>query len=101
MPWRRSASVNSTCPRRASESGAPSPPPAVDSGLRRALSQIERRSEFMLTKEENALITLTGPDTLGGALMRCYWHPIALSKELPQNGAPLPVRLLGEDLVLF
>src|SRR5580692_8476429 len=55
----------------------------------------------MLSKEENALITLTGPDTPGGALMRCYWHPIALSKEMPKDGAPLPVRLLGEDLVLF
>jgi phthalate 4,5-dioxygenase oxygenase subunit len=55
----------------------------------------------MLTKEENRLITLTGPGTPGGALMRCYWHPIALSDELPPNGAPLPVKILGEELVLF
>jgi hypothetical protein len=26
---------------------------------------------------------------------------VALSRELPERGAPLPVRLLGEDLVLF
>jgi hypothetical protein len=37
----------------------------------------------MLTKEENRLITLTGPGTAGGAPMRCYWHPI------------------GEELILF
>ncbi len=33
--------------------------------------------------------------------MRRYWQPAALSEELPAGGAPLPVRLLGEDLVLF
>ena len=55
----------------------------------------------MLTKEENRLITLTGPGTPGGALMRCYWHPIALAEELPPDGAPMPVKILGEELVLF
>ena len=55
----------------------------------------------MLTKEENRLITLTGPDTPGGALMRCYWHPVALADELPPGGAPMPVKILGEELVLF
>jgi phthalate 4,5-dioxygenase len=55
----------------------------------------------MLTNEENRLITLTGPDTPGGALMRCYWHPIALADELPPGGAPMPVKILGEELVLF
>ncbi len=55
----------------------------------------------MLTKEENQLITLTGPGTPGGALMRCYWHPIALTDELPPGGAPMPVKILGEELVLF
>jgi phthalate 4,5-dioxygenase oxygenase subunit len=53
----------------------------------------------MLTQEDNRLLTLTGPDTPGGALMRCYWHPVALSEEL--GGAPIPVRILGEELVLF
>jgi phthalate 4,5-dioxygenase oxygenase subunit len=55
----------------------------------------------MLTKEKNQLITLTGPGTPGGALMRCYWHPIALAEELPPGGAPMPVKVLGEELVLF
>ena len=55
----------------------------------------------MLTADQNALITRTGRGTPGGALIRSYWQPAALSEELPDGGAPLPVRLLGEDLVLF
>ena len=49
--------------------------------------------------EENELLTRTGPGTPGGNLMRRYWHPVALARELGE--APLPVRILGEDLVLF
>src|SRR5438067_7297493 len=55
----------------------------------------------MLTKEENALLTQTGPGTPCGALMRRYWQPVALAEELPSGGAPLPVRILSEELVLF
>jgi len=55
----------------------------------------------MITKEENDLLTQTGPGTPCGELIRRYWQPAALSEELPVGGAPKPVRLLGEDLVLF
>ena len=55
----------------------------------------------MLTKEENDLLTQTGPGTPGGSLLRSYWQPAALSEELPPDGAPLRIRLLSEDLVLF
>ena len=55
----------------------------------------------MLTKEQNDLLTQTGPGTPGGDLFRRYWQPVALSAELPPGGAPVPVCLLGEDLVLF
>ena len=55
----------------------------------------------MLSKEDNDLITQTGPGTPCGELMRRYWHPVALAREIPLGGAPKPVRLLGEDLVLF
>ncbi len=55
----------------------------------------------MIPKEENDLLTQTGPGTLCGKLMRRYWQPAALSGELPQGRATLPVRFLGEDLVLF
>jgi phthalate 4,5-dioxygenase oxygenase subunit len=55
----------------------------------------------MLTREQNDLLTRTGPGTPGGDLLRRYWQPVALAEELPLGSAPLPVRLLGEDLVLF
>jgi len=55
----------------------------------------------MLTQEENELLTRTGPGTPGGAMMRRYWQPVAVSEELGAGDAPLAVRLLGEDLVLF
>ncbi|HEY3115527.1 MAG TPA: Rieske 2Fe-2S domain-containing protein [Chloroflexota bacterium] len=55
----------------------------------------------MLSQEENDLLTRTGPGTPCGETLRRYWQPTALSEELPPDGPPLPVRLLGEDLVLF
>src|SRR5579884_1719760 len=56
----------------------------------------------MLTKEENEYITRTGPGTPMGALFRRYWMPALLSEELPEpDGAPVQVRLLGEDLVAY
>ena len=55
----------------------------------------------MLTAAENELVTRIGPGTPGGEMMRRYWQPAALAEELPIGGAPLPIRLLGEDLVLF
>jgi phenylpropionate dioxygenase-like ring-hydroxylating dioxygenase large terminal subunit len=54
----------------------------------------------MLTKEQNQLLTQTDRGTGAGELMRRYWQPVALSSDLTQD-APIPVRLLGEDLVLF
>jgi phthalate 4,5-dioxygenase len=56
----------------------------------------------MLTPEENELISRVGPGTAMGNVMRAYWLPALLSSELPErDGAPLRVRLLGEDLVAF
>jgi len=55
----------------------------------------------MLAKEENDLLTRTGPGTPCGNLLRRYWQPAALSEELPAGGDPLSVELLGEELVLF
>src|SRR6266581_4027155 len=55
----------------------------------------------MITREENQLLTQTGQGTPAGALLRRYWQPVALAEELPLGGAPLTVRILGEDLVLF
>ncbi|OFZ97361.1 MAG: hypothetical protein A3H35_20035 [Betaproteobacteria bacterium RIFCSPLOWO2_02_FULL_62_17] len=56
----------------------------------------------MLTREENDLLTRTGPGTRMGDLMRRYWIPTLLSDELPAPDCP-PRRLtlLGEKLVVF
>jgi nitrite reductase/ring-hydroxylating ferredoxin subunit len=51
--------------------------------------------------EENVRITRTGPGTPGGDFMRRYWQPVALTEELETDRPVVPVRLLGEDLVLF
>jgi phthalate 4,5-dioxygenase oxygenase subunit len=55
----------------------------------------------MITQEENQLLTQVGRGKPAGELLRRYWQPVALSEELPAGGAPVPVRILGEDLVLF
>jgi hypothetical protein len=55
----------------------------------------------MLSAEQNELITRTGSGTPAGALMRRYWQPAALVDELSGNRPVKPVRLLGENLVMF
>jgi 5,5'-dehydrodivanillate O-demethylase len=54
----------------------------------------------MLSKEQNDQLTRVGPGTPMGNLLRRYWQPIAARGELEQEPVR-PVRLLGEDLVLF
>jgi len=55
----------------------------------------------MITQQENDLLTRTGKGTPAGEMIRRYWQPVALAEELPQGGAPLPVKILGEELALF
>jgi phthalate 4,5-dioxygenase len=55
----------------------------------------------VLKHEDNELVTRTGPGTPLGRLMRAYWQPAALVSEMPAERPVKPVRLLGEDLVLF
>lgn len=56
----------------------------------------------MLTKEENELLTRTGPGTPMGELFRRFWIPALLSEELPgPECPPARVALLGEKLVAF
>ena len=64
-------------------------------------AQTKIGNDQMLSQEDNNLITHTGPGTPGGNLLRRHWHPVALVEELPRDGAPLPVRIMSEDLVLF
>ena len=54
----------------------------------------------MLTREENELVTRTGPGTPMGEVMRRYWMPALISSELPEPDCPpVRVQLLGEQLV--
>jgi len=54
----------------------------------------------MITEELNEKLTHVGPGTPMGNLLRRYWHPFAALAELDERPTR-PVRLLGEDLVLF
>ena len=56
----------------------------------------------MLRKEQNDLLTQTGPGTPGGRLFRSYWMPALLASELPENECPpVRVKLLSERLLAF
>jgi 5,5'-dehydrodivanillate O-demethylase oxygenase subunit len=54
----------------------------------------------MLSEAQNRAITQVGRGTPMGELLRRYWMPIAAVAELDDTPVK-PVRLLGEDLVLF
>src|SRR5256885_4134592 len=56
----------------------------------------------MLSREDNELLCRVGRDTPTGNLLRQYWIPALMSSELPErDGAPVRVRLLGENLIAF
>jgi phenylpropionate dioxygenase-like ring-hydroxylating dioxygenase large terminal subunit len=56
----------------------------------------------VLSRQENELLTRVGAGAPMGDLLRQYWIPALLSRELPQpDGDPMRVRILGEDLVAF
>ncbi|MFT5511198.1 MAG: phthalate 4,5-dioxygenase oxygenase subunit [Hyphomicrobiaceae bacterium] len=55
----------------------------------------------MLNQQENDDLTRVGPSSKAGAVLRRYWQPAALTVELVGNRPVVPVKLLGEDLVLF
>lgn len=53
----------------------------------------------MLRKEQNDLLTQTGPGTPMGRLFRFYWTPVLLASELPENDCP-PVRVAIQSRAL-
>lgn len=55
----------------------------------------------MISQHLNTEITRVGPGTPAGDVLRRYWQPAALADELAGPRPVVPVRLLGEDLVLF
>jgi phenylpropionate dioxygenase-like ring-hydroxylating dioxygenase large terminal subunit len=56
----------------------------------------------MTTRDQNELLTRTGPGSAMGALFRRYWLPVLMASELPEPDCP-PVRVhvLSEKLVAF
>jgi phthalate 4,5-dioxygenase oxygenase subunit len=55
----------------------------------------------MLSAEQNDRITRIGPGKPAGKLLRRYWQPAALVDELSGPRPIKPIRLLGEDLVIY
>ena len=56
----------------------------------------------MLKREQQELLTQTGPATPLGELLRRYWVPALLSEELPAPDCPpVRVKLLSEKLIAF
>jgi phthalate 4,5-dioxygenase len=56
----------------------------------------------MMTPEDQAALVHVGLGTRMGNVMRRYWHPVALSAQLPHpDCAPFRTKLLGEQLVVF
>jgi phthalate 4,5-dioxygenase oxygenase subunit len=53
-------------------------------------------------RPEAQTLAYTGKGTPAGDLLRRYWQPVALAEDLENNtDTPVPVRIMGEDLVLF
>jgi len=55
----------------------------------------------MLTRDENEMLTRVGRGTPAGELMRRYWHPVAAAGELTESEPIHPVKILGEELVVY
>lgn len=54
----------------------------------------------MLSAEKNRELTQVGPGTPMGEVLRRHWHPVAGIDELERTPIK-PLRLMGEDLVLY
>ncbi len=54
----------------------------------------------MLTEDQNKQLTQVSLGTPMGELLRRYWHPVAAVEELEERPTR-PVRIFGEDLVIF
>jgi 5,5'-dehydrodivanillate O-demethylase oxygenase subunit len=64
----------------------------------REMSLTQYRTQDLGSRWE--VLTQTSAGTAMGDLLRRYWWPIAGASELPRPGVK-PVRIMGEDLVLF
>jgi phthalate 4,5-dioxygenase len=55
----------------------------------------------MISQEQNDLMTRVGPGTPAGKLLRNYWQPVALVDEFEGQRPVRPIKVLGEEFVLF
>jgi 5,5'-dehydrodivanillate O-demethylase len=55
----------------------------------------------MLSREENERLTRVEAGTPAGEMLRRYWWSIAFSQDAKPKGAPVKIKLLGEEFVLF
>ncbi|HLG77323.1 MAG TPA: Rieske 2Fe-2S domain-containing protein, partial [Ktedonobacteraceae bacterium] len=55
----------------------------------------------MLSKEQNELMCRVGPGTVMGAALKQYWVPAVRAARLIADGAPVRIRLFGEEYVAF
>ena len=55
----------------------------------------------MLTREENEFLTQVSRGTPCGELLRRYWHPVAAAGEFTEEKPIRPVKILGEELVVY
>jgi phenylpropionate dioxygenase-like ring-hydroxylating dioxygenase large terminal subunit len=54
-----------------------------------------------LKTEDNEILTRVGGDSPMGRLLRQHWSPLIRSDALVADGAPVRVRIFGDDLVAF
>ncbi len=54
-----------------------------------------------MNKDDHELLAPTTRGTPMGELLRRFWTPALLSREVEADGAPVRVRLMGEDLIAF
>jgi len=54
-----------------------------------------------MTPEENRMLNETGRGTPMGELLRRYWVPALLSREVEKDSPAVRLRLFGEDLIAF
>jgi hypothetical protein len=75
--------------------------PSLKTGYSWSAVRLGNSEIAMLSAEQNDRITRVGAGKPGGELLRRYWQPAALVDELDGDRPIKPVRLLGEDLVVF
>jgi phthalate 4,5-dioxygenase oxygenase subunit len=55
----------------------------------------------MMSQDQNDRLTRVGQGTAAGELLRMYWQPVALADELEADRPLRPVRLMGQEYILF